>query len=195
MALFSLRRRSVPKAVLALLFAVAGYSAPAQVIPGLIARPDISIYGTLPVNVTPDFSYATGPVLFGYSLGGFLQTRHVLGAEVRGSIQRRQNPQHQEAALAGPRFALHFGNVSPYVSVLFGASNAWRFRNPPIAGEKLPKPTEDLGYAWMVAGGVDVHLTHHLGIRVGEISYTKIDLKEWNLTPLNFTAGIVYRIN
>jgi hypothetical protein len=183
------------RAALALLFSAAACGASAQiVIPGLVARPDISVYGTLPVNVTPDFGYFA-PVLFGYSLGGFFQTQHLIGVEVRGSIQRRVNTQHQESALAGPRLAMHFGPFSPYVSVLGGAGNGWRYLNPPIVGVHNPQPLEGLGGQWTIAGGTDFHLSHHLGVRLGELSYSKVYLKNWNLTPLNFTAGVVYRIN
>jgi hypothetical protein len=186
--------RSLLRAAVALLFSAAGYSASAQIIPGLVAKPDISAYGTLPVNVSPDFGYYA-PVLFGYQLGGFLQTRYLIGVEVRGSIQRRLNAQHQESALAGPRLALHYGPISPYVSILGGAGNGWRYLNPPLSGARNPQPVEGLGGQWTVAGGVDFHLTHHLGFRLGELSYSKNYLKDWNLTPLNFTAGVVYRIN
>jgi hypothetical protein len=188
-------RRPLRRVALALLLSSTACGAWAQtVIPGLVAKPDISIYGTLPVNVTPDFGYFA-PVLFGYSLGGFYQTRHLIGVEVRGSIQRRQNTQHQESALAGPRLALHFGPFSPYLSVLGGAGNGWRYLNPPTVGVHNPQPVEGTGPQWTIAGGADFHLTHHLGFRLGELSYSEIYLKHWSLSPLNLSAGIVYRIN
>ena len=126
MTALSCCRRSIRRVALALLFSATASAASAQLIPGLVAKPDISAFGTLPVNVTPDFGYYA-PVLFGYQLGGFLQTHHVIGVEVRGTIQRRLNAQHQESALAGPRLALHYGPISPYVSILGGAGNGWRY--------------------------------------------------------------------
>jgi hypothetical protein len=179
---------------LALLFSAAACGASAQVIPGLDAKPDLSIFGTLPVNVTPDFGYYA-PVLFGYQLGGFLQTQHLLGVEIRGTIQRRANTQHQESALGGPRFALHYGPFAPYVSVLAGGGNGWRYLHPPVVGIVNPQPIEGTGAQWTVAGGVDYHVSRHLRIRLGDLSYSKNYLKNWNLTSLNFTAGLVYRIN
>jgi hypothetical protein len=188
-------RQSLRRATSALLFAAAACGASAQtVIPGLVARPDISVYGTLPVNVSPDFGYFA-PVLFGYSLGGFYQTQHLIGVEVRGSIQRRFNTQHQESALAGPRVALHFGPFSPYVVALGGAGNGWRYLNPPIVGVPNVQPVEALGAQWTIAGGVDFHVNHHWAFRLGELSYSENYLKHWTLTPLNFTAGVVYRIH
>ena len=56
----------------ALLFSAAASAASAQVIPGLVGKSDLSIFGTLPVNVTPDFGYYA-PVLFGYQFGGFFK--------------------------------------------------------------------------------------------------------------------------
>jgi hypothetical protein len=190
----SFGRQSLRRATLALMFSAAVCSASAQVIPGLNAKPDLSIYGTLPVNVTPDFGYYA-PVLFGYQLGGFLQTQHLIGGEIRGTIQRRLNPEHQESILAGPRLALHFGPISPYISILGGAGNGGRYLNPPQKGGKNPQPIESLGGQWTIAGGVDFHLTHHFAARLGEISYSKNYLKDWSLTPLNFSAGVVYRIH
>jgi hypothetical protein len=187
-------RRSISRAALALVFAVVAYSAPAQIIQGLQSRSNLSVYGTLPANVTPDYGYYA-PVLFGYSLGGFLQTPYFVGAEVRGQIQRRLNAQHQESALIGPRVAMHFGRLNPYASFLIGAGNGWRFLEPPILGAKQVKPIEDIGTQWTILGGVDFKLNHHFSARVGEVSFSKLYLKQWNLTPVNFTAGVVYRIN
>ncbi len=177
-----------------LLAAISAGSASAQVIPGLVLRSDVSVFGTLPANLTPDFAPIDSPVLFGYSLGGFYQSRHIIGAEIRGSIQRRINVQHQESALAGPRAALHFGRITPYTCFLFGAGNGWRFKESPPPGQKIPKPIEGLGPQWTLVGGADLHLTRHVAIRVGEISYSKLYLKDWDLTPLNFTAGVVWRL-
>jgi hypothetical protein len=187
-------RQSILWAAITLLFSAAAGRASAQVVPAFGGKPDLSIFGTLPVNVTPDFGYFA-PVLFGYQLGGFLQTRHVIGIEIRGTIQRRFNTQHQESALGGPRFALHYGPFAPYVSVLGGAGNGWRYLNPPVVGVKNVQPLEGLGPQWTVLGGLDFRLDHHLRLRVGELSYSKNYLKNWNLTSLNFTAGLVYRIN
>ena len=194
MKISSFCRRSWPRTALALLCVASACKAPAQIIQGLQPRNNLSVYGTLPVNVTPDFSYYA-PVLFGYSLGGYLQTPHLIGAEIRGSIQRRENVEHQESALIGPRVAMRFGRLVPYSSFLVGAGNGWRFRQPPVAGQKHIKPIEDTGLQWTITGGVDYKLSHRFSVRVGEISYSKLYLKEWNLTPLNFTAGVVIRLN
>ena len=187
-------RQFLWRAVIALLLSAAACGASAQVIPAFSGKPDLSAFGTLPVNFTPDFGYFA-PVLFGYQLGGFLQTQHLIGLEIRGTIQRRFNTQHQESALGGPRFALHYGPFSPYVSVLGGGGNGWRYLHPPVVGAQNPQPVEGLGPQWTVAGGVDFHVSRRLRLRLGDLSYSKNYLKNWNLTSLNFTAGLVYRIN
>jgi len=175
------------------LLAAAG-NAPAQLIPGLQPHKVLAVYGTLPTNVTPNFGYY-GPVLFGYSLGGYLQTPYLVGAELRGQIQRRLNAEHQESALIGPRVALRFGRLMPYSTFLIGAGNGWRFRKPPIAGQKGIKPIEDTGMQWTLAGGLDYKVSHRISLRAGEFSYSKVYLKEWTLEPVNITAGVVIRLN
>jgi hypothetical protein len=187
------RARSILRAAVAFLLSTAACGAYAQ-IPGLVAKPDLSIFGSLPANLTPDFGYYS-PVVLGYSVGGFFQARQLIGVEVRGSIQRRLNAEHQESALVGPRLAFHFGPISPYASVLLGAGHGWRYLNPPVPGEVQPQPIAGIGGQWTLVGGADLHLSHHFAFRVGEISYSKLYLKDWNLTPVNVTAGVVYRFN
>lgn len=187
-----LRRKWLLTAALFAAFSAAVGSA--QVIPGLVMRSDMSAYATMPINVTPNFAPYDSPVLFGYSLGGYYQSRHILGAEIRGSIQRKGNAQHQESALAGPRAAMHFGKFTPYTSFLIGAGNGWRFAQQPPPGSKVPKPVEGMGAQWTMVGGVDVHVTRNFAIRLGEVSYSKLYLKNWDLTPVNLTAGVLWRI-
>lgn len=190
---FSLR--ALVRLAMALLLPCAAHSASSQIIEGLQAKANISAYATLPFNVTPDFRYFGTPAVAGYSLGGFLQTPRFIGLEVRGQIQRRLNAEHQESALAGPRVSMRFGHFAPYVVALGGAGNGWRYRLPPIRGEKPPKPIEGLGGQWTVVGGVDFKLNHYVSVRLGEVSYSKIYLKNWSLTPVNLTTGIVLRLN
>ena len=123
--------------------------------------------------------------------GWLLQTRHVLGVEVRGSLLKWGSDQHEESALAGPRAALHLGRFSPYACGLVGIGNAWS-RNLP--GERS-FIIEETGLQWSVLGGVDIRVAHHLRLRVGELAYSKIYLSNRTLSPLNASAGFVYRIN
>jgi hypothetical protein len=159
---------------------------------GAAARPapDISIFATA-TGAKPNFRYLYDRAVYGFSAGAFLQTRRLLGVEVRGSILKWGSDQHEESALAGPRVAKRLGRFTPYACGLVGAGNAWS-RNLP---GKPPFIIEDVGLQWSILGGVDFRLAHHLRIRVGELAYSKIYLPDRTLTALNASAGFVYRIN
>jgi hypothetical protein len=178
---------------LALLFSAIAYRASAQVtIPELREGPQIRVFATFS-DVKPNHNYFNDLAVYGFSMGGYLQTRHVLGGELRGSITRWGAAQHEESILAGPRAALHFGRVSPYLSLLGGVGNAWSWSNPRKPGLPPPTITEEIGGQWMVLGGLDVHLKNRLTLRVGELSYSEIYLKGKTLNPLSASAGIVFR--
>jgi hypothetical protein len=185
---------SLLRTALVLLFSAAAYSASAQAIPALRSFPRISVFGTF-TAVKPDHEYYGDLAVSGVTVGGFLQTRHLIGVEVRGSVMRWGGLEHEESALAGPRFAMNFGRISPYVCVLGGEANAWRWSTPPIKGEPNPKLVEGLGPQGSAIGGLDVHLSQHFVFRVGELSYSKTYLKNWTMTPWTASAGFVYRIN
>ena len=164
--------------------------APAQVGPAARLAPDISIFATA-TDAKPNFRYLYDRAVYGFYAGGFWQTRHILGVEVRGSILKWGSDQHEESALAGPRAARRFGRFTPYACGLVGGGNAWS-RNLP---GKPPFIIEDVGLQWSILGGVDFRLRHHLRIRVGEFAYSKIYLPDRTLTALNASAGLVYRFN
>ena len=187
-------RNSLLRTALALLFSVAAYTASAQVIPAFSSIGNVSAFGTF-TAVKPDYGYYGDTAVFGLTLGGYLQTRHIVGAEVRGLLMRSGGIEHEEVMVAGPRFAKHFGNVTPYVAVLGGVANAWRWSNPPNKGEPPPRMLGGFGPQWQALGGVDVRMNHRFVFRVGELSYAKTYVKAWALTPLTASAGIVYRLN
>jgi hypothetical protein len=188
------RRSPLLRTALALLFAAAGCSAQAQVVPAISAIGNVSAFATF-TTVKPDYGYYGDLAVYGVSFGGFLQTRHLVGLEARSSLLRSGGIEHEETALAGPRFVLHFANVTPYVSVLGGVANAWRWSNPPNKGDPPPRVLGGFGPQWSVLGGLDVRLNHRFVVRMGELSYAKTYVKDWALTPLTASAGIVYRIN
>jgi hypothetical protein len=163
----------------------------AQVGPASRPAAEISIFATA-TDAKPNFRYLYDRAVYGFSLGGFVQTRHIFGIEARGSLLRWGSDQHEESALAGPRFALHFGPFSPYASGLVGAGNAWS-RNLP--DHVPPFIIERVGLQWSAVGGVDLRVAHRFRLRVGEVSYSKIYLTNRTLTALNASAGFVYRIN
>jgi hypothetical protein len=188
------RRSPLLRTALALLFSVAACAASAQVVPAFSAIGNVSAFGTLTM-LKPDLNYYGDAAVYGISLGGYLQTRHVVGLETRGLLLRSGGIEHQEAALAGPRFVLHFANVTPYVSVLGGVANTWRWGHPPTTEEPSPRMLGGFGPQWSVLGGLDIRLNHRFVIRMGELSYAKTYTKDWALTSLTASTGIVYRLN
>ena len=176
----------------AFLFWITAHSISAQVMPALRRNADISIFSTF-TAAKPDFHHYKDDAVYGFSLGGFLQTHHVVGVEVRGSIVRWGGTEHRESVLAGPRAAVHFGRISPYASVLVGAGHAWWYTNPPGKGLPPPQAVEGTGFQWAILGGVDVRMNHGISLRAGELGYSRIYEKHRTLTPLYASAGIVYR--
>jgi len=164
--------------------------ASAQVGPAARLAPDISIFATA-TDAKPNFRYLYDRAVYGFSAGGFWQTRRLLGVEMRGSILKWGSDQHEESALAGLRAAKRFGRLTPYVCGLVGGGNAWS-RNLP---GHPPFIIEEVGLQWSVLGGIDIRLAHHLRLRVGEVAYSQIYLPKRTLSPLNASAGFVYRIN
>ncbi len=187
---------------LLLLLPVTTYKVQAQVVPSLQNPVRISAFTTF-TDAKPDFRYYGDLAVYGFSAGVVVQTPHILSFglpqilsfEARGSLLRSGGLGHQESALAGPRVALHFRSLSPYISVLGGAGNGWWWSNPPIKGLPKPKLEEGLGPQWSVLGGIDVHLHHRIGVRLGELSYSKIYAPGHTLTPLTASAGVLFRLN
>jgi hypothetical protein len=188
------RKHSLVRTALALLLWAATHSASAQVIPALSVGPRIAVFGSF-TDVKPNYVSFSDFAVYGFSAGGYLQTRHVIGAEVRGSITRWGGYQHEESAMAGPRASLHFGHFSPYVALLGGGANSWSWNHPPKPG--LPKPVniEEVGPQWSILGGIDVHFKNRLSLRMGELSYSQIYRSDKTITPISASAGIVYRVN
>jgi hypothetical protein len=185
-------RHCLQRIALVLLFSTAAYSASAQVITGLLSKPKISVFGTF-TDIKPDLSYYGDYAVYGMSGGGFIQSRHIIGGEVRGSITRWGGLEHQETALGGPRAALHLGYLSPYICVLGGAGSVWWWDHPVHSNQPRPKLDYDIGPEWSGIGGIDVHVSHHIAIRAGEFSYSKIYTRK-TLTPISASVGIVYRL-
>jgi hypothetical protein len=187
-------KHSLVCAGLVLMLCVSTCSAFGQVsFPGLHADPHLSLFGTF-TNLKPDYQYYGDYAAVGFTSGAFVQTSHLLGWEGRGSINRWQGLEHQETILVGPRAALHFGRISPYVCFLAGGANGWRWQVPRRTGGPEPKLVEGFGPQWSAVGGIDVHLSGRFVFRVGEISYSKTYLSNWALTPISASAGFVYRL-
>ena len=138
---FDDRKHFLVPIALVFLFSSVAHSASAQMIPALKAPPRIAIFGSF-TDVKPNYVSFSDFAVYGISVGGYLQTRHVIGAEIRGSITRWGGDQHQESAMAGPRASLHFGHFSPYAAFIGGGANSWSWTNPPKPGLPTPENIE-----------------------------------------------------
>jgi hypothetical protein len=177
-----------------LVLVFAALSGSAQVVPSLRTGPNISAFTTF-TAAKPDYKYYGDLAVYGVSIGGIIQRPHLFGVEVRGSLLRSGGLEHQESALTGPHVAIHLGRIAPYVSVLGGYGNAWWWSNPPLKGDPKPKLMEGLGPEWSVLGGIDVHLNPRVNFRIGELAYSQTYVKGRTVTPLNASAGMVFRIH
>jgi hypothetical protein len=169
--------------ILLLLLIPAG--AMGQVIPAMKAAPHYYGFGT--------YSYGhsdwNSDTIYGFTLGGFMQTSHIWGVELRGSMLRWGSQSAQEDIAVGPRGALSFGRFTFYGAPLFGAANA-RWQGTP--GSSYNRST--IGAEWKVLGGADFRLTRKISIRLGEASYSRIYILRHGLTPTTFSTGVVFRL-
>ena len=184
-------KQSIYCAAGALLLSLAAHSASAQAIPPVRYAP----YGSVFTEFTagkPDFSNYGDLAVYGFTIGGFTTSSHILGTEARGSFLRWGGYDHEETALVGPRATLHFARISPYLSLLGGGGHSWWYSNAPNKG---PKPTQEvgLGFQWTAVAGIDVYVNRRISLRVGELSYSNVYVGSRTLTPLTASAGIVYR--
>jgi hypothetical protein len=190
------RRRQVLRSrrfslLIALLCLLHCYRAPGQVpVPSVRIGPRLAIFGTI-TDIKPNFRNFEDYAVWGFTAGGYVQTRHVLGFELRGSVTRWGGHEHQETGLIGPRAALHVGRFSPYISVLGGEANSWSWRQP---GNRKLWVEEKIAPELSILGGLDVHVGHHLSLRLGEASYSQIYRSDRTLNTLGASAGVVYHI-
>lgn len=88
--------------------------------------------------------------------------------------------------LAGARVSTHFSAVHPYAAALFGANHAYTNREFASAEERS-------GVTSKVLVGVDVDVSPHVRIRLGEFSqgfFTGIPGSQ----PRAFTTGVVWHL-
>ncbi|MGB9418815.1 MAG: hypothetical protein WCB58_21060 [Acidobacteriaceae bacterium] len=184
-------KQSVYRAAGAMLLSLAAHSAFAQVAPPVQYAPKVSIFTEF-TDGKPDFGNYGDLAVYGFTIGGFTESPHILNLEMRGSILRSGGDDHAETALFGVRAPLHFARVSPYLSLLGGGGQSWWYTNAPGKGPK-PVQRKGVGPQWMAVAGVDVRMTHSFSLRVGELSYSDVRVGGRTLTALTASAGVVYR--
>jgi hypothetical protein len=158
--------------------------------PSIRLAPRTAVFGEF-TDIKPNFRVNTDYAVWGFTVGGYVQTPHVLGFELRGSVTRWGGAEHQQAVLFGPRAVLHIRRFSPYVAVLGGAANTWSWRDPKNLRLWVDeKVSPDL----TILGGIDVHMSHRISLRVGEASYSRVFRSDRTLNTLGASAGLVYRL-
>ena len=169
----------------ALLLIFSPLLAGAQVKPDMRRPLAIHLFGTF----TDGFSSGGRQNNYGYSLGGFVQTRHLWGLESRGTYLRWGSAESWFDALAGPRVALHLARLSPYGAVLVGIGH-------PIARTDGPKSRLESGngFEWKLLSGVDYYAARHFSIRLGEVSFAENYALPKSVRAIDFSGGVVYHI-
>lgn len=97
---------------------------------------------------------------------------------------------HDYQFLFGPTLKYRASRVEPFAHVLFGGNH--------LSASGLGVSGSDTAFALAVGGGIDVPVSRHFGIRVGEFDYllTKHDTAPFGGNSQNnfrFTAGIQIR--
>jgi hypothetical protein len=169
-------------------------NAKGQAIPAMKAPAQISGFATF-TDAKPDFRHWGDEAVYGFSLGGMIQSHHIVGVELRGDLLRwGEGREHEESVSAGPRAALHLGRISPYVTVLGGYAHAWEWHDMPRKYAPKPKLDVGLGPKWTLCGGLDYRLSHHVSIRAGELGFSRIYATSHSLDQLNASAGIIFHL-
>jgi hypothetical protein len=184
-------KQNVYRAAGPLLLSLAAHSACAQVAPPVRYSPRLSMFTEFTTG-KPDLGNYGDWAVYGFTMGGFTESSHILGTEMRGTMLRSGGWDHEETALVGPRAAFHFARFSPYLALLGGGGHSWWYSNAPNKG---PKPTlkSGIGLQWTAVSGIDVYINRQISFRVGELSYSNVYVGGRTLTPVTASAGVVYR--
>lgn len=160
----------------------------------LMARGQVSpaMRGPMTIHLLGTYTYGSingGTNSYGYSLGGFVQTSHLWGLEVRGAYLRWGSDESRFDVQAGPRVAFHLRRISPYGDVLIGAGH-------PLARPNGPKSRliSGTGSELKLLGGVDYYASHHLSFRLGEISFAEYYALPKGVSAIDVSAGLVYHL-
>jgi hypothetical protein len=184
-------KQNVYRAAGGMLLSLVAHSAFAQAVPSARYAPQPSVFTEFTVG-KPDFGNYGDLAVYGFTTGGFTESSHIFGLEMRGSILRSGGYDHAESALFGLRAPLRFARFSPYLSLLGGGGQTWRYTNAPGKGPK-PVMIKGVGPQWMAAAGIDVYMNRRISLRVGELSYGNVQMGSRTLTALTASAGVVYR--
>lgn len=177
--------------LVAVLLTLCSLSAWAQVVPAIHSRARMAIYGDFSA-AQPNFGTSAG-FIYGFTVGGYLQSSHVIGFDMRGIVLRAGGPDHESSVLVGPRAAFHFARFSPYTALDVGAGHAWRYPKQDGGDEAQGKRVHGTGLQWSLIGGMDLYWGHHVSVRMAELTYSSIYATNQSRIPINYSTGLIYR--
>ncbi len=89
---------------------------------------------------------------------------------------------HAYTYVFGPQIAVRADKVKPFAHALFGANT--------IGGSGV----SDTSYALVFGGGVDVHATKVVGIRLGQFDYVRTHHADLGQNNFRFSTGVVFSL-
>lgn len=132
--------------------------------------------------------------LLGGTVGGLVQLKSFLGADGRViGLRWGPSPDHQYAAVLGPRVAINDGRWTVFGSAEGGLGRARHTAGVNRhTGESYSAGAQTAG-AWWLTTGVDYQMNRRFAIRAFEFDYGKIYVLESGLDPKILSGGIVIR--
>lgn len=153
--------------------------------------------GTNVSEISPSGLFIDGTYYFAKHVGLTADFEYNQKTFAAGSLDPAEIDANLYGLYFGPRFKAHAGRVEPFGHALFGFS---RVSVKPVGGNNQ----SDTAFAMKFGGGIDVGVSRHFAVRLGEVNYymtrfSNAGNPDTNLngqgTQNNFTfsAGIVIR--
>ena len=131
-----------------------------------------------PEKNASSFTANGGSGQFAYNFSPWISGVIDLGAVANGNIRNTRLDGMLTNYLAGPRFTVHRGRVTPYFQALFGGVYATTSTPAPaIDGVTLPPGAnlritrQENNFAGTVGGGIDVKISRHVSFRPIQLEY------------------------
>jgi hypothetical protein len=175
------------------LFVFSASTAMTQVVPAATPGPNISLFGDFSAEKLGSNTYQYGTLVYGATLGGFIQFRRFIGLEARGGLLRSGSQLHRNTALVGPRVVFSHNRFRFDGVFLVGLSHAGYIHQPITPGPGGYLIGDGINTALELAGGVDYRVTHRLYWEIGDIGYNHIFVQSGE-GGVTFSTGLVVRL-
>ena len=149
----------------------------------------LSVYGLASADQNQFRKDANFPKSLGYTAGVSIDRKGLFGLTFEGSEIKWRSPLHDYTALAGPKVSFRFGRFRPYGEGLVGIGHASY-----VVTSALPavRTAQTFGFAYGVAAGLDLRLTHHFTWRVAQGNFTRFSIGP-GVTTETGSSGILFR--